>query len=189
MLEVREALFGPGMQALARCPSCGSALDLDMQADQFSAPAAESSGPYELTHEGWTVLFRLPEAADLYGLPPDLESAVGCLREECLLEAHRDGEAVQPAELPPEVLDTVERRMGELDPQGDIELLLECPACGHSWSCCLDAGSYFWTELEAWSRRTLAEVHELARAYGWTEDEILAMSPLRRSWYLEMVRG
>jgi hypothetical protein len=37
------------------------------------------------------------------------------------------------------------------------------------------------------ARSLLAEVHSLARAYGWTESEILALSPQRRSTYLEMV--
>jgi hypothetical protein len=40
--------------------------------------------------------------------------------------------------------------------------------------------------MDARARALLAEVHSLARAYGWTEPEILALSPQRRAAYLEM---
>jgi hypothetical protein len=34
----------------------------------------------------------------------------------------------------------------------------------------------------------LGDVHELARAYGWSEPEVLALSPWRRAAYLALVR-
>ena len=40
---------------------------------------------------------------------------------------------------------------------------------------------------DAWALRTLAEVHRLASAYGWREQDILALSPARRQLYLGMV--
>ena len=33
----------------------------------------------------------------------------------------------------------------------------------------------------------LADVHRLARAYGWTEDQVLALGPVRRAHYLSLV--
>jgi hypothetical protein len=49
--------------------------------------------------------------------------------------------------------------------------------------------AYFWSEINAWAYRLLGEVHSLASAYGWREEDILAMSPWRRHVYLEMVGG
>ena len=46
--------------------------------------------------------------------------------------------------------------------------------------------SFLWTEIEAWAWRMLSDVHTLARAYGWGERDILALSPTRRQFYLEM---
>ena len=37
------------------------------------------------------------------------------------------------------------------------------------------------------AKRLLGEVHQLARAYGWPEATILAMSSRRRHFYLELV--
>ena len=50
-----------------------------------------------------------------------------------------------------------------------------------------DIVSFFWREIEEFAIRTLREIHALARAYGWAEDQILALSPTRRRCYLEMV--
>jgi len=38
-------------------------------------------------------------------------------------------------------------------------------------------------------RRLLVEVHALASAYGWSEQEILSLSDARRRLYLEMVQA
>jgi hypothetical protein len=43
-----------------------------------------------------------------------------------------------------------------------------------------------WTELRAHARRLLREVDVLARAYGWTEPDVLALDERRRAAYLEL---
>jgi hypothetical protein len=89
--------------------------------------------------------------------------------------------------LPDGAVSAIVTQMAHCDPRANIELALECPACRHEWLALLNVVSFFWKEIEAWSRRTLAEVHALASAYGWTEAEILALSPWRRQVYLEML--
>ena len=63
---------------------------------------------------------------------------------------------------------------------------LECSACGRRWQVVLDIESFLWTKFGGLARRLLREVHALARAYGWREPDILAMSATRRHYYLEM---
>jgi len=46
---------------------------------------------------------------------------------------------------------------------------------------------FLWTEITSQARRLLHEVHLLATTYGWHEADILAMSAIRRQYYLEMV--
>jgi hypothetical protein len=50
-----------------------------------------------------------------------------------------------------------------------------------------DIAAYLWQEVDARARRALRDTHTLARAYGWREADILAMSDFRRQQYLEMV--
>jgi hypothetical protein len=89
--------------------------------------------------------------------------------------------------LPADVLGAVEDQMAAADPQADVRLALSCPACGHQWQEVFDIVSFLWGEVQAWALRLLREVHTLASAYGWSEADILALSPQRRQMYLEMV--
>ena len=80
------------------------------------------------------------------------------------------------------------RKASQADPQADLQLDLSCDACGHQWQAPFDIVAFLWTELNAWAQRRLSEIHVLAKAYGWTEPEVLALSPWRRQVYLNMVR-
>ena len=62
---------------------------------------------------------------------------------------------------------------------------LTCPGCGSEWEDTLDLTLFVWAEIEARARRVLLDVHDLARAYGWTEDATLRLSERRRRLYLE----
>jgi hypothetical protein len=77
--------------------------------------------------------------------------------------------------------------MSNADPMADIHLALNCPSCEHKWMAPFDIVAFLWREISAAARRLLREVHTLASAYGWTESEILALSPVRRRAYLEMI--
>ena len=88
---------------------------------------------------------------------------------------------------PPNVATAIARCLGELDPQAEVLLDMVCPDCGTQWQALFDIASFLWTELDAWAHRTFIEVHRLAWTYGWREADILALSPLRRQRYLQMI--
>jgi hypothetical protein len=85
-------------------------------------------------------------------------------------------------------MSAVAQKMSDADPQADVHTGLTCPECGHHWEAVFDIVSFFWEEIENWIRRTLREVHLLASAYNWRESDILALSPWRRQYYLQMVQ-
>jgi hypothetical protein len=64
---------------------------------------------------------------------------------------------------------------------------LDCPECGAGFDADLDPAAFVWAEVEARARRVLIEVDALARAYGWTEADVLALSESRRAAYLAIV--
>jgi hypothetical protein len=78
--------------------------------------------------------------------------------------------------------------MASADPGADIDLAFDCPECGHRWQEVFDINGFLWREIHAWAKRTLRDVHVLARAYGWTEPDALSLSPTRRQIYLELCR-
>ncbi len=79
--------------------------------------------------------------------------------------------------------------MAEQDPVADLQMAVVCPACAHRWSTAMDIASYLWDELDDWAQDLLAEVHVLAQHYAWSERDILAMTPVRRRFYLDLVQA
>jgi hypothetical protein len=192
LLTLRELTFGPQLVSVTTCPNCGERLEMTFGvAELRAAPEAEQTDPCALSCSGYDVLFRLPNTLDLAALTSgaDVADARRVLLGRCLLSARRGDAEVAAGHLPPEVLEAVAGRMGEADPQADIQLALVCTRCAHRWQEAFDVGLFLWGELHAWAARTLGEVHKLARAYGWREADILALSPVRRQFYLDMIGG
>jgi hypothetical protein len=115
------------------------------------------------------------------------DAAEQALLERCLLKVHRDGAETTVAALPAEVVDEIVKQMSEADPQADTRTSLNCAACGHRWDSVFDVARFLWAEIDSWAMRVLREVHSLALAYGWSEQEILRLSPWRRQFYLQCV--
>ena len=76
--------------------------------------------------------------------------------------------------------------IGEL--LADLRLSVACEACGQPTQTSLDAGDLLWGDVQQHARGLLGQVHSLAQAYGWTEGEVFALSPVRRAAYLDLVR-
>jgi hypothetical protein len=80
---------------------------------------------------------------------------------------------------------TVECRDLTADPPDAFALT--CDTCGERSSSPFDIRAFFWRELAARAHHIALDVHELARAYGWRESDVLSLSPARRRRYLELV--
>jgi hypothetical protein len=189
LLDVRATLFGRELDGLDTCPECEEPVSFSVRVEALRSEAASAAAVgLSLEADGFELRFRLPTGADLVAISRERDSTVARARllELCVLGASRDGADVPVAALPAAVTEALASSMAEADPQGDVELALDCPACGHSWHAWFDVASFLWAEVDAWSRRTLDDVHVLASAYGWSEDEILALGP-RRQHYLERV--
>jgi hypothetical protein len=195
LLTLREKLFGPRMSSVTVCPRCQQRLELAFDAaDIRQPPTAEepSAAGLSLTMGGYRVQFRLPTSADLSSLEAvaDPSAARQLLLERCIQSVTRPNEdrADQTIglQLPVAVVDAVAARMSEADPQSDTRLALSCPDCHHHWEAVFDIASYLVREVHDWAIHVLREVHALARAYGWREADILAMTAARRQVYLEL---
>jgi hypothetical protein len=191
LLTLRERTFGPRMMSRALCEECGEPVELTFEVSDIVAEGGEADESLALQLDGYDVHFRLPNSEDVSAVSAngDAAGASRLLLARCLLRVSKGGEEAAPDELPEQVREEVGRRMAEADPQSDVQMALTCPACGHGWLAPFDIVSYFWDEINAWAQRTLREVHTLASAYGWREEDILAMTPWRRHAYLEMIGG
>ncbi|MEV5986939.1 hypothetical protein AB0L85_18265 [Streptomyces sp. NPDC052051] len=186
LFALRRALFGERMQVRLDCRVCGADMEFELDAGEFARSLARpGQSVVRLTEDDWEVTFRLPAAADLATAARSADPRATLLAR-CLVSAVHDG-APYPADALP---GPVQRRIAEAvetaDPGAEVTLNINCPECDTATRADLDIASYLWSELDAWARDMLLDVHLLATAYGWSEPEILALSPLRRRYYLEL---
>lgn len=194
LLTLREWLFGSQVQSVATCPVCGDRLELCFQVADIRVDTSNPVETCSLQVADYEVQFRLPNSLDLLAMTTssslcDTETAspAKMLLHRCLLNISSEGKEQSWEQLPPSAINEVVQQMAQIDAQADVQLHLDCPNCQHQWQTVFDIVSFFWTEIHAWAERTLSEVHALATAYGWGEQDILAMSPYRRRLYLEML--
>ncbi|MGH6871395.1 MAG: hypothetical protein ACREHE_07810 [Rhizomicrobium sp.] len=186
LLSLREAMFGQRLESCADCPQCGALMELDFTTRMLRAPPA-TGDTVAFNAGGMALTVRLVTSRDLLALdtsdPPQARME---LLSRCLFAA-ADGRATPvPAILTETIAEAAAQALSLADPQADVTINLTCANCGHAWAAPFDILSYLWTELDGWARRMLADIHTLARAYGWREADVLALGPLRRKFYLEM---
>jgi hypothetical protein len=188
LLTLHERTFGPRLAAVSSCPACGETLEFEIGIADIRLPSSSPNEPIEIESMNYHLRFRLPNNLDIASLDPvaDNRSNRQQLLRRCLLGAQRAGVEVAADDLPRDVVTAIADRMAEADPQADVQFALACPECGHNWNTALDVASFTWSELDGRAVRLLNDVHTLASAYGWSEADILSMSPTRRQAYLEL---
>ncbi|MEO6003171.1 MAG: phage baseplate protein [Opitutus sp.] len=188
LLDLREAIFGSQLVGRSRCPVCAESVDLTTEVALFRV---EEAGARESTLDGpdYAVRVRTPNLGDLgfAARASDVAAMRDVLLDRCVVTIDGESAAAGIARIPESAIQRIVEAMAERDPQANLQLDLKCPACAHAWSETFDIVEFLWTELDAWAERLLGEVHHLATAYGWTEADVLALSPQRRSRYLDLI--
>jgi hypothetical protein len=186
LLDLRGSLFDRRWPLRSRCPACGT--DCEFEADAVALAEeldalAGSSRSMRVDVSGRSIELRAPTADDLRLIAalPDAQTAARALLATCA-----------SGEIATDVLDEhnaarLEACLEGLDPGAVVSFALHCPDCGDEWSSVVDIGEALWSELQRAAEQSLIEVDALARAYGWTEAEVLGLSPIRRAAYLQLV--
>lgn len=190
LLMLREFAFGSLLECVETCPVCKEQLEFAFRIDDILAGSDINSTEHlSLNFESYEIEFRLPNSLDLMAISgiDDILSARNLLLNRCLLQVTKDGKNESSENLQEEAKIAISAKMSEIDPQANIQLSLTCSSCGYKWQATFDIGSFLWSEINTWARRTLRDVHILASAYGWSEADILDLSSWRRQYYLSMV--
>lgn len=188
LLRLRRLMFGPAAMGFAECPECGERVELPIDTAALAdgpvlAGSTNVATHHEMETNGSRVRFRVPNSRDLAEVVSASDASDGLHRliVRCIIE-------VDPRnELSSEDIEALARAMLEADPHAEIILVFSCPGCARRWEMLFDITHFFWNEIAAEARRFLREIDALARAYGWTEREILGLSTRRRQSYLELV--
>ena len=178
LLRLRTALAGPSVEAPAACPACGEQAALVLDAADLLAAEAGASPPGPLEVDGAVVRWRPPDSRDLAAAAATGDPAAA---EQVLL--HRCVTGVE-GEIPEPVRAAVADAMAAADPLAEVLVDVTCPSCATAFAADLDLAALAWAEVSARARRLLHDVDLLARSYGWTEAEILALGETRRATYV-----
>jgi hypothetical protein len=175
-LQVRAAWLGGTIRTEALCSAegCGEPIDvsfgiaayLEHHRPRPFRGASESEAGW-LALAGTDVSFRIPTVADV------LDGALEC--------------CVRPTDLTAAEARRVDRALGALAPRLDGEVTGTCPVCGQTVDLHFEPIGYVLAELRDAAVGLFAEVHELALAYHWPEQEILALTRRRRRSYVALV--
>jgi len=179
LLRFRRSLFGDALKSCVNCPECAEQLEFELSADALLAGAHRDTPPLEYV-ETRGRRTRLPTTRDLACIAAEADESIAAT---LLLDRLADSGAAntRPSD------DEIASALDAADPRLDFSLELSCPACAHHWSASLDVPGFLWQEFDARARLLIDEVHALARAYGWSERDILALGDARRQAYLERV--
>ena len=192
LFDVRLQHFGRFADGLVPCPHCGEPLEMRLDLLQLRcAVPADDEQPRQMQVGDVAITWRLPTAADLVvvAAEDDDRRARATLIACCVSSARRGSDALDVRDVLAHDSAIGERLADAIAVEhADVpsSLGIECPACGETADVPFAIESFLWREVDAWARRTLREVHTLARAYGWSERDILALSPSRRRLYLEL---
>ena len=188
LLRLRAMVFGPRATGIAECPHCANRVEFPVDTSAFLRASEEAHALHEVETEDARVRFRVPTSHDLAAVVTASDALGGLQRllDRCVLEVkarNDDGSR----ELSPDALDAIGQAMLRADPAAEISLSLECPECGGRWQLGFEVADFFWQELAARARQLLREIDVIARAYGWSEREILRLPAVRRRTYVELL--
>lgn len=186
LVTVYVRTYGPDVESTVRCRTCETPFDVDFALSDLMDTLAEEAHAADVTrHDDQTFTlpegtrFRAPTGEDelaVWRLPP--EEAERQLIARCLIEGETNG-----------ALEAVQAALDVVAPVLDLDLDARCPECRAEQAVHFDLQSYLLGALLAERDRRLGEVHRLARAYGWSLEEILGLPRSERRRYVALIEA
>lgn len=200
LLRMHHLSFGPVLQGFGVCSQCSAQLE-------FTVPVTElidhvksqlCEGPMVWAENGRQYQLRAVTSSDLLFIldAPGATEAQQQLLKRCLNISGEASVGEDPSEcaepsgaFSPAAIPGILGKFDQLHAAAELTCAVQCAACSHREALDLDIAEFAWIEVRSAAKRLLTEIHELAWAYGWSEDSILRMSSQRRSAYMEMLSG
>jgi hypothetical protein len=186
LLAVEAATSGTEVLPLTfHCPhpACREPMEAELPMQQLMALAQEAEASAETTVEvgrGESVRLRRPCGIDQRVWRRRAYS------DAAAAEAALLASLVVAGTLVPENRAKAAAALAAFDPLSCFELDVTCPACSRQADIPVDLEAVLLGALAQAQRRMIAEVDRLARRYGWSETEILAIPAWRRRRYLAL---
>jgi hypothetical protein len=142
LLTLRARLFGAELVSLADCQACGA--------------VGEISIPLPSMSNGANIDSPWPRPDHLSRFDRAIRPAETSLLARVVERTWRDGAVLTTDHVPGAVRTALERRIEEIDPLAQVELIFTCPACQHGWRENFHIIDVLWMEISALAERLQA---------------------------------
>jgi hypothetical protein len=193
LVRLRQISFGASLTGYLPCSECGAqlefAIDVPQIIQRLETMAEDATADWTSGNDRFSM--RALNHLDLVAVSTQAgpEDARRLLLERCtqVNGCPASDESVSAALHASETvaLETFTR----LHQAAEITCRVQCVACSHSEETDLDMARFLWAEVRHHAGQLLREIHELASAYGWSEEAVLNLPAHRRERYLEMIRS
>jgi hypothetical protein len=187
LLAVCERVLGPRIDLVVTCTSasCGALSEIPIRfADAMGHDSAEpqSQRVVDLDAHGqtWRARCRPPTGADQERAARLRDHASRSLILDCVLElTDPSGQTIPTGDLPGAFEASIAEALLAFDSAAESRIAMNCPACGRPIDAVLDSYSILRMGV-CGTPGIYDEVYRMARAYHWSEAEILSLPIDRR---------
>jgi hypothetical protein len=195
VLALCARLLGPEVDLIATCQSCGAVAEMPVRfadvAGASTQPGVTAESRVELAagDARWVARLRPPVGTDLEraardGLRAARDLIVSCIEELTDPSGHR----VAQSELPTACESVVADALFALDPAAESLIEVDCPSCAKPIDALLDGYAILQCGLGG-ANRIYDDVFRIARAFHWSEHEILSLPLRRRRHYVAIAEA
>lgn len=173
------------LRLLARCrqPECKEWFEFELPIAALSDGVPQSDTILVRLKRERSVVLRRPNGRDLSEWrdlrPESRRAAIDAMLRSLVVEGHAS----------PEDESVLAEALSAQDPLVAFTASCTCPACGSTNEVGVDLEDIVLVRLKRKQRALVRDIHRLASHYGWTEAEVLAIPPHRRTDYLTMIEN
>lgn len=187
LLAACSHILGAEADLVVSCPGCRALVEAPIRfRDLISVRPAPSASRCSLAAEDgeWSAELTPPTGADLERAMKAGPDAARRLLESCV-KALFDvrGHAVSRDALPQECEAELAERLLALDPLAECRIAVDCPHCALRFDTLLDGFALLKNAFGS-AHALYGDVYRMARAYHWSEADILALPLAKRAQYI-----
>lgn len=179
-----EGAFEAPLPVRCRNETCGEIVGVDLSLAELLAIQSESSQFITVDCGGERLELRKPTGLDqrvwaTQEFPTERAAIESMVQALC--------DKTDALALDDESLFAIDQSMQEQDGLVNFSLEMICPCCESNTQLDMDLQEFGLERLQQAQQRLLTTVHQLAKHYHWTEDEIFSVPSWRRNHYLKLL--
>ena len=189
LLTLRKRLIGDVVTAECHCGECLEGVSLVFQISELPMVLASDPLAAVMLSKNERVSFRPMTIGDLEILeavcPDDETDRCALLLDQVTGHSSGWGKSLLVSKNKEKLLNALDLTARDLD----LRLGANCAACGAALEARFDVTAFVTSEITRHAEHLLDDVHKIALAYHWAEDDIFSLGVSRRAAYLRRIEA